>query len=108
MVREHTLSRSNLVMPLFVMDGKAKRVPVKSMPGIWRFSIDQVVRECKELNSLGIQAIALFPVIKGSIKDKTAQASLAEDGLYARAIRAIKKKVPPLTVISLCRAMLSP
>lgn len=70
------------------------------MPGIWRLSIDQVVRECKELYDLGIPAVALFPVVRESLKDKVASESKRLDGLYARAIHAIKSAVPELTVIT--------
>lgn len=100
LVRENTLSPSNLVWPAFVIEGKGKKTPVASMPGVWRYSIDLLARECEKAARLGIPAVALFPAIENSKKNPKASEAANPRGLYARAIQTIKKKVPSLAVIS--------
>jgi len=63
MVRENFLSPAQLIAPLFVIEGKDQNIPIKSMPGYARFSIDQLVKEAKELYALGVKSVALFPAI---------------------------------------------
>lgn len=100
MVQETHLAPHNLVAPLFVIEGEKKRVPIDSMPGIERFSIDLAVKEAKELNEKGIQSIALFPVIAPNLKNPEATEAWNPEGLLARAIREIKFALPNLCVMA--------
>lgn len=100
MARETRLSVDNLVAPLFVKRGSNIREPISSMPGCHRLSVDNLVEEARELYELGIPAVALFPVIPDEEKDHEASHALNPDGLYPRAVRALKKKVPDLMVIT--------
>src|SRR3989344_4491350 len=72
LVREHRLAPADLVQPVFVTEGRAKRSAIKSMPGIFRLSVDLAVREARELYARGIRAVALFPVVRESLKDADA------------------------------------
>lgn len=100
MVTENILSTNDLLAPLFVVEGTHQRVPISSMPGQFRLSIDQLVLEAKELYSLGIPAIAVFPAIEASLKNANATEAINPDGLYARALRAVKEAVPELTLMT--------
>ena len=99
MVRENFLSPAQLIAPLFVIEGKAQNIPIKSMPGYARLSIDQLVIEAKELYSLGVKSVALFPAISDSLKTPEAREAYNSDGLNARAIRAIKEALPGMMVM---------
>ncbi len=98
--QENTLNVNDLVMPLFVMEGKNQKTEISSMPGIYRYSSDLLVEECRILSQLGIPAIALFPCLSASLKDERGTESWNESGLYAKTIRAIKFALPELTVIT--------
>ena len=98
MVRETRLSRADLVQPLFVVEGTGRREPVASMPGVNRYSVDQVVFEAKRIADLGIPALILFGV--PSEKDARGSGADLEDGLVQRATRAIATAVPSLCVIT--------
>ncbi len=100
MVRETRLSVDHLVAPLFVVEGRGVRQEVPSMPGQYRLSIDELVHEVGELHALGIPAVALFPALDESLKTPDGREALNPDGLYPRAIRAIKEAVPELLVIT--------
>ncbi|MCM8534649.1 MAG: porphobilinogen synthase [Lentisphaeraceae bacterium] len=100
LVCENEVTVNDLVMPLFVIDGENQKIEVKSMPNIYRFSVDLLAKECQELWDLGIKAIDLFPALDDSIKDKLATESTNPDGLYQRAIKAVKKAVPEMLVIT--------
>jgi porphobilinogen synthase len=106
MVREHQLTTGDLIWPLFVADGDNKRVPVASMPGVFRLSVDQIVREAERAMKLTIPCIALFPYTDPSLRDETGSEALNDDNLVCRAIRAVKKKFPDIGV--LCDAALDP
>ena len=99
MVRENFLSPAQMIAPLFVIEGKAQNIPIKSMPGYARLSIDQLVIEAKELYSLGVKSVALFPAISDSLKTPEAREAYNSDGLNARAIRAIKEALPGMMVM---------
>src|SRR5690606_3684856 len=86
LMRETVLAPDDLIYPLFVVEGKAQRQQVPSMPGIERLSLDQLASEAKELKKLGIPAIALFPVTEPSAKTLDGRAAYAPDGLAQRAI----------------------
>jgi porphobilinogen synthase len=96
MVRETRLSRDDLVLPLFVVEGSGVREPVASMPGVRRFSVDRVVDEAKAVCELGIPAVLLFGV--PDAKDARGSGADAADGVVQRATRAIKDAVPDLCV----------
>ena len=100
LVRETQLTVDDLIYPMFVIDGKSTREPVASMPGIERFTIDELVRECERVKTLGIPASALFPKIEPNLKTLDGSEAWNADGLIARAIRAVKSAVPELGIIT--------
>ncbi|MFT5578731.1 MAG: porphobilinogen synthase [Paraglaciecola psychrophila] len=100
MMRENTLTPDDLIYPVFVIEGSGLREPIASMPGIERLSIDLLVVEAKLLASLGVPAIALFPVTPASAKSEFAEQAYSPDGLAQRAVSAIKDAVPQLGVIT--------
>ncbi|MFH2131517.1 MAG: porphobilinogen synthase [bacterium] len=100
LVRENHLKVSDLIMPLFIIDGTNKQQPVESMPGISRFSSDLIVQECETLHQLGVPAVVLFPALEDSFKDARASESANDNGLYQRTIAAIKAAVPEMTVMT--------
>src|SRR6187431_2564539 len=106
MVREHTISTADLIWPLFVADGQRSRVPVASMPGVERLSVDEIVREAERAAKLTIPCIALFPYTDPKLRDELGSEALNPDNLVCRAIRAIKKEVPEIGI--LCDVALDP
>jgi porphobilinogen synthase len=100
LVRETSFRVEDLIYPLFIIEGKKQRKEVKSMPGIERLSIDQLMLEAKEIVALKIPAIALFPVISADKKSEEAQESYNSDGLIQRAVRELKRSFPDLLVIT--------
>ena len=100
LVRESSLCANDLIYPLFIIEGKNKREIIESMPGIERVSIDQLLVEAKEVMDLKIQAIALFPVISSDKKTEEAEEAYNPDGLVQRAVRALKRSLPELAVIT--------
>src|SRR5258707_7987541 len=105
-VREHVLTADDLIWPLFLVDGERKRVPVASMPGVERISIDEAVRDVERAAKLRIPCIALFPYTEPSLRDHNGPEALNPDNLVCRAIRAIKKEVPEVGL--LCDVALDP
>lgn len=100
LMREHTLSVNDLIYPIFVIEGRKKRVAVESMPGIERLSIDLLEKEAAAVYGLGIPAIVLFPVIAPEGKSEDASESYNPEGLVQRAVRSIKSACPELGVIT--------
>ncbi len=100
MVRETELAVHHLVYPVFIRDGENVEEEIISMPGISRKTIDRLLLELEEVVALGIPAIAPFPAIDESLKDKLATASYDANGLVQRAVRAIKQKFPDLIVMT--------
>jgi len=100
LVRENGVLVSDLVWPLFVIEGQNVSEEVPSLPGVCRLSIDNLVKECEEAHVLGIQAVLLFPCLSEELKNKKATESANDKGLLQRAIAAIKEKIPTLTVMS--------
>ncbi|MBP7190604.1 MAG: porphobilinogen synthase [Rickettsiaceae bacterium] len=90
MVAEHSLSASNLILPIFVIEGEKKREEIKTMPSVYRLSIDEVCREAKKAADLGIKAIALFPVVSDELKSDDAEEAYNLDNLICRTVRSIK------------------
>jgi porphobilinogen synthase len=99
-MRETHLSASNLIYPLFVLEGEGRREAVSSMPGVERMSIDLIVETCKKAYQLGIPAVALFPVTPPEQKSLDAREAYNPEGLAQRTIRAIKAAIPGLGIIS--------
>ncbi|KRO95739.1 MAG: delta-aminolevulinic acid dehydratase [SAR92 bacterium BACL26 MAG-121220-bin70] len=100
LVREARLSVDDLILPLFVIEGSNQSEPVASMPGVNRLSIDLLVEEAQQIAVLGIPAIALFPVVNQKMKTLLAEEAYNPEGLVQRAVRAIKKAVPTLGIIT--------
>jgi porphobilinogen synthase len=100
LMRESTLSPDNFIYPLFVIEGKGRREPIQSMPGIERVSVDELVREAESLAELDIPALALFPVPPTTIKSEDGREAWNPEGLAQRAVRAVKQAVPQLGVIT--------
>jgi porphobilinogen synthase len=99
MIRENSLSASHLIAPLFVVEGKDQKISINSMPGQFRLSIDNLLKEVKELKALGINCVALFPAVEDKFKNKDASEAFNPDGLNARAIRAVKEMFPEMLVM---------
>ena len=98
MVRETVLTKNDLIYPLFVVPGKKVRNPVKSMPGVFQLSIDELVKECKEVRDLGIPAVILFGI--PDHKDEVGSGAYDANGIIQQAIRAIKAEVNDLLIIT--------
>ena len=99
-MRETTLAPSQLIYPLFICEGRRQRVPIKSMPGVFRLSRDLAVKEAKAAAKLGIPAVALFPALPDRVKDRVATESLNPRGLLPTTVNAIKQAVPELAVVT--------
>lgn len=100
LVQENHLHISDLIMPLFVIEGTNQKTEVTSMPGVYRYSTDLIIEKCKAIYDLGIQAVVLFPALPDNKKDPRAKESLNPAGLYQNTLNAIKKAVPELTLIT--------
>ena len=100
LMRESVLTTDDLIYPMFVVDGDNKRIPIKSMPGIERLSIDQLLKEAKKLVDLKIPAIALFPVVSKDKKSEDASEAWNPDGLIQKAVMELKQHSPELGVIT--------
>ena len=100
LVAENQLTASDLIYPMFVLEGDNQREAVPSMPGVERLSIDLLVKEAHELVVLGIPAIALFPVTPMQAKSLCASEAFNPQGLAQKAVRAIKQAVPNIAVIT--------
>ena len=100
LMRESVLTTDDLIYPMFVVDGNNKRIPIKSMPGIERLSIDQLLKEAKKLVDLKIPAIALFPVVSKDKKSEGASEAWNPDGLIQKTVMELKQHSPELGVIT--------
>jgi porphobilinogen synthase len=98
MVRETELSINDFIYPMFVVTGKKIRKEITSMPGVFQLSIDELVQECVEVKNLGIPAVILFGI--PDHKDEAGSGAYDEHGIVQNAVRAIKKEVPELVVIT--------
>jgi porphobilinogen synthase len=98
MVRETRVNRDGLVMPLFIVDGVNVVQPISSMPGVSRLSVDAAVRECRELDAVGVKAVLLFGI--PDFKDAVATSNYDPNGVVQRAARAIKDALPHMLVIA--------
>ena len=102
LVRETRLDLDNFIYPLFVVEGQDVRNEIASMPGVFQLSIDEILKECCELKSLGIKSILLFGI--PSLKDSVGSDALNDDGIIARTLRAIKAEFGSslLVITDLC------
>ena len=102
LVRETRLDLDNFIYPLFVVEGEGIRNEISSMPGVFQLSIDEILKECCELKSLGIKSILLFGI--PSLKDSVGSDALSDDGIIARTLRAIKAEFGSslLVITDLC------
>ena len=100
LVAETRVTPADLIAPLFVVDGKKSPEEVASMPGVFRLSIPDLVKECRALRKLGIRAVAIFPKMDPRLKNAGGTAALDPDNLVLRAIRAVKKSVPEIVIVA--------
>ena len=100
MVEETQLTVNDLIYPLFVMEGEEQKVEVVSMPGCYRYSLDLLLKEIEDAYNLGINAIALFPLVAEAKKDNIGTESYNSEGLIQKTVRAIKQTIPDIVVIT--------
>ncbi|MED5620344.1 porphobilinogen synthase [Ideonella sp. BN130291] len=100
LVREHTLTASDLILPVFLLDGSQQRQAVGSMPGVERMSVDLLFGVAEECVTLGIPVMALFPVIDPGLKTPDGREATNPEGLVPRAVRALKQRFPQLGLLT--------
>jgi porphobilinogen synthase len=98
LMRETRLDPANLIYPMFVCPGEGVRREVRSMPGVFNFSIDELVKECADARRAGVSSIIVFGLPEN--KDEQGSEAFAEDGITQRAIRALKREVKEMVVIA--------
>lgn len=100
LIQENWLSTNDFIYPLFLIDGKNKKTEVASMPNIYRFSSDLILKEIETCVKLGINSFCLFPSINDKLKNKTATEALNKNGLYLKTISLIKKTFPNVVLMT--------
>ncbi|MDQ2819894.1 MAG: porphobilinogen synthase [Pseudomonadota bacterium] len=100
LMRENTITASDLIYPVFILDGEGQRQQVSSMPGVERVSVDLLLEVAQDCVDLGIPVLALFPVVDVSLKTYDGVEATNPDGLVPRAIRALKAKFPELGLLT--------
>jgi porphobilinogen synthase len=100
LISENVLNINDLIWPLFVTEGTKIKEEVSSMPGVYRNSIDELVKEAEVATKLGIPAIAIFPQIDSTLKNSKGSEAINEDNLVCRSIKTIKKEFPELGIIT--------
>ncbi|MBX7050430.1 MAG: porphobilinogen synthase [Flavobacteriales bacterium] len=100
MVKETNVSVSNLIFPLFVVDGQGKRTEISSMPGIFRYSSDLLLKEVESCMNLGLKSFVIFPAVEDTLKDKEATYSWNPDNFYLKLIQDIKSRFPEACLMS--------
>ena len=98
LVRENRLNPSQFVLPLFVVPGKGVRKPITSMPGNFQLSVDELIKECDKAHALGVGGVILFGIPDS--KDETASGAYADDGIVQQALRAVRRALPNLLLIT--------
>ena len=106
LMRETTITASDLILPVFVMEGEGKRQAVPTMPGVERMTLDELCKVAQEMVELGIPMIALFPVIEDHLKTPDGREAANPDGLIPRVVKTLKEKFPQLGVM--CDVALDP
>jgi len=100
LMRENTITPSDLIYPVFILDGAGQRQPVTSMPGVERVSLDGLMEVAQDCVALGIPVLALFPVIDAALKTYDGVEATNPDGLVPRAVRAMKQRFPELGILT--------
>ncbi len=100
LVRENIITPNDFLVPLFVVEGKNVKEEILSMPGYYRYSLDLLKEELKELWSLGLKSVLLFVKVPDSLKDNKGTEALNPDGLMQRAIKTVKETVPDMLVMT--------
>jgi porphobilinogen synthase len=100
MANEHSLSPSNLIAPIFIIEGQGEKEAILSMPGYFRYSIDLAAKEVRELYAMGVRSVLLFTKVADELKDNEGTEALNPDGLMQRSIRSIKFAVPDMCVMT--------
>jgi len=100
LISECAVTKNDLIQPVFVKEGLSDKEPIESMPGIFRFDEDSVLKEIEEISRLGIRAIAIFPVIDPSKKDSKGTEAIKRDNFISRVLGSIKSKFPEMLVIA--------
>jgi porphobilinogen synthase len=100
MVAETIITPADFIVPLFIVEGKNIREPISSMPGYFRYSLDNILKEVKSLGSIGLKSVLLFIKCDDSLKDNTGAEALNENGLMQRSIRAIKESSAEICVFT--------
>jgi porphobilinogen synthase len=100
MVQETQLGVEHLIFPVFLKDGQGVKESIDSLPNIYRYSVDVLLKEIEVCLNLGIRVFDIFPAVEESLKDKTATYSYNDDSFYLRAIRQIKERFPEATLMS--------
>jgi porphobilinogen synthase len=100
LVQENDVSVNDFIFPLFLIEGKNKKSEINSMPGIYRFSPDLILKEIETCMALGIKAFDIFPSINDKLKDKVATESLNKKGLYLKTLTQIKKEFPEACIMT--------
>ena len=100
LMREHRLSTDDLIYPVFVIDGRRRTQRIAAMPGVLRYSIDQLLPHAEHCLKLGIPALAIFPVIERSLKTADGREAINPKGLVPRAVATLKKHFPELGIIA--------
>jgi porphobilinogen synthase len=100
LVRENTLTVDDLIWPIFLIEGENRREEIPAMPGVFRLSVDLAAKEAERAAKLGIPALATFPNVELSLRDRTGSEILNPDNLINRATRAIKAAVPEIGIIT--------
>lgn len=100
LVQETDLPVSKLIFPVFIVDGKNKQIPIASMPGMYRWSSDLLLKEIEDCMKLGVQTFDLFPAVEENLKDKEATYSYSPHNFYLKTIKEIKKEFPESCLMS--------
>jgi len=98
LVQETTLSKNDFIYPLFVKEGENFKKEIESMPGVFQMSIDEIIKECADIQKLGLNSIILFAI--PDVKDSVGSECLCEQSLIARTIQAIKKEFPDMFIVT--------
>lgn len=100
MVQETILKPSDFILPVFITEGENVKDEITTMPGYYRYSIDLAVKELEECFAMGIKSALIFVKVKDELKDNTGKEALNENGLMQRSVRAIKKAIPEMVVMT--------
>jgi porphobilinogen synthase len=100
LAQESQLTPADLIFPVFVLEGSGQREAIPSMPGIERLSVDLLIEQAREIEQLGVPAIALFPVVGAERKSLMAEEAYRQDALVQRAVRELKSALPDLGIIT--------